>query len=256
MTTRVTAKAVRSAVHAALLIAFLFCPVVSQKAQNTTAPNKAHCEGFNVTVTLVKEVLTTQGTKLYEIAYNYEFRERTSVYIRGLGVVQPRGQFKYLTPDLELEFRAATDGEVITKVPLEITLVTAGSPLSDAPDESDFPADWKSGTWNFPTPYPERVMAVLNKHSTLRVLSIGQVNTYLTRYIPLSGLPQHRFAQVAVVVSHPFDAGSNGFTFRVRYLGRERRSGTDWRPLTEELRPHADQFINSLIAEIQAAGSR
>lgn len=256
MTKRVATKAFRSGVCAALLIAFLFCSVVSLKAQHTTAPNKSRCEGFDVSVTLVKEVLTSQETKLYDVAYNYEFKERTSVYIKGLGVVQPRGQFKYLTPDLELEFRAAADGQVITKVPLEITLVTAGSPLTDAPDENEFPSDWKSGTWNSTASYPERVTAVLNRHTTLRVLSIGQVNTYVTRYIPLSGLPNHRFAQVAVVVSHPFDAGANGFTFRVRYLGRERRSGTDWRALTSELTPHADLFVNNLIAEIQAAGSR
>lgn len=253
MTTRVSAKVVISTV---LLLALLFGHAVPHKAQ-TTAPNKAYCEGFNVTVSLVKEVRTSQNTTLYEVAYDYEFKERPSVYIKGLGVVQPRGQFRYLTPDSELEFRtAADDGEVITKVKLEVTVSTAGSPLTDAPDESDFPPDWKGGTWNSSALFPERVTAVLNNYSSLRVLGIGPINSYVTRYIPLTGLPQNRFAEVAVVVSHPFDPNNRNFSFRVRYLGRERRSGTDWRPLTQELRPRADEFVNRLIQEIQAAGSR
>jgi hypothetical protein len=241
----------------ALCLGYLCFPAVAQQANNPSEFNRAEGSDFSVVVTTVKEVRLVQqsvGTTVYEISYEYDFKRRDSIYIMGVGVVKPKGRFKYHTPTLELEFRSAEAGELLARVPLKVTVTTAGSPLDDAPAESEFPQDFLTGTWTSGNTFPEKAMAVLQRRSSIRAMVIDNVNVYLTRYTSLTSA-SGRTAQIAVLVSHPFSQATGRFTFHVRYLGREKRALTEWRALGDDLKQRAEQFIRDLITEIQAASN-
>jgi hypothetical protein len=239
----------------ALLLVLLPLLSVSAQTGDSGTYNRAHGPNFDVNVSAVKPVQLRQPTGVvtqYQITYKYEFKERSSVYIKGLGQAAPKGDFKYVFSKLELEFRSSSGGELLALVPLKVTVVAAAPPV-EVPQESDFSQDFFSGIWASHKTFPEQVTQVLQSHSSIRVFAVDNVSEYITRYMPLTGLTSGTFAEVAVLVSHPFDQAGGRFSYRVRYLGREKRTLTPWRELSPALRQQAEDFVRRLISEINAA---
>jgi hypothetical protein len=95
-----------------------------------------------VDVKSVVKVFLAKDTPGYSIAYEYDFPQRRSVYIRGFGTVPGRGSFRYLTAGTLLEFRDSPTGEVLARVPLQETVIVAARPpLLPTPEVMDFPQD-------------------------------------------------------------------------------------------------------------------
>ena len=71
------------------------------------------------------------------------------MYIRGLGMMDAKGDLKYWTPDSAVEFREAPYGDLIVTVPLEETITFGGPPGVDVdiPEESDFFPVMREGRW-------------------------------------------------------------------------------------------------------------
>src|SRR5262249_25895385 len=99
--------------------------------------NKAHGANYEVNVTSVVEKSTLESKVVYEITYSYEFRGRNTVYVRGLGTIPAKGNFSYLTSDLQLEFLESATGPVLAAVQLEETIQTMSSDSTELPKESD-----------------------------------------------------------------------------------------------------------------------
>src|SRR5438876_9154971 len=58
--------------------------------------NLAQGTDYLVKVDTVKEKTTAENSVVYQITYHYEFEGRTSVYVKGLGSVPPKGKFSYM----------------------------------------------------------------------------------------------------------------------------------------------------------------
>ncbi|HKO99574.1 MAG TPA: hypothetical protein VJU86_21525 [Pyrinomonadaceae bacterium] len=236
-----------------------------KKVQPVT--NKAQGADHSVNVTKVIEKTTPENTIVYQISYDYDFKGRTTVHVKGIGIVPAKGQFSYMTSEPQLEVRESADGPVIAMVQLEETIRTQGSDSTEFPEESKFPTFFRSGSWNAPATFPGAAIKVIQKYfpSGYNPRQTGQVNYYVTTYRNLQvpnpnndSAIQNLRSQVAIVVSQPYDQTTNQFTYRIQFIARDRpRMSTTWRYGSDRHRATemaAQQFIDALIGELGASG--
>jgi hypothetical protein len=238
----------------------------ADEVQTPDAVNKAQEPNYSVKVTKVIERTTPENRVVYQISYDYEFKGRTTVYVKGIGVVPAKGQFSYMTSEAQLEFRESMTGPVITTVQLEETIRTQGSDSTEFPEESKFPNFFRSGTWTQPATFPIATVKVIQKYfpSGYTARQTGQVNSFITTYRNLQ-VPNpnndvnitNLRSQIALVVSQPYDPSGNGFTYRIQFVARDRpRLSTTWRYGDERngaTITAAQVFVDAVIAELETS---
>jgi hypothetical protein len=197
---------------------------------------------------------------VYSLSYDYDFSTATSVYINGIGTVPAKGEFRYFTADTTLQFRDRADGNILKNIQLQETLVVAAKPpLNIIPNERDFEPGFRSFIWNPSRSLIERANAVLGNYFHY-LPRVENSTTYLvTTFTPLQLQSQLQAipAQLALLLSFPYDSRIGEYTFRVQELVQEGR------PLSDEFRntnnstiiQAADNFVNKLIEEMRAQGS-
>lgn len=224
--------------------------------------NAAQGADYNVKVrSVIARSSTADNKVVYEITYDYEFKGRDSVYVKGLGTVPAkRGGVTYLTSEPQLEFRGSAGGELIVSVPLQETAATQGGGAADLPQEADFSAAFRTGTWRHPVTFHESASRAIEKYFPFgyEARQKGQVNYYVTTYRNLTIPGGTLRSQIAVMLSQPYDGGAHGFTYRVQFVVRDRpRMSTTWRvgeQVSEQTKSATAEFINSLLAELAGGG--
>jgi hypothetical protein len=204
------------------------------------------------------KVFVATETPALRVAYRYDFRDRQTVYINGLGVVPAHGEFEYLTREPSLQVRDAPNGALLAQVPLKETIIVASRPpLNRVPVEKDFPPNFRSVAWNSSLPLQALLNVVLRKYFSYMPRDDGKVSYVATTFTPLQvdRLPQGSTAQIALLFSFPHDAAAAEYWFRVHSLVEEGRA------LSDETRPTSNQnieeagrkFVDQLINEIKEA---
>jgi hypothetical protein len=237
---------------------FPICFVVAQgdASKSSSAQNAA-----KVDLTSVVRVLLAKDTPGFSIAYDYEFPQRSSVYLKGLGMVPGTGSFRYLTTDTNVEFRDAPGGAILASVPLQETVVVAAKPpLLLTPQNGEFPDSAQTFMWDSSNPLQERAEAVLNKYFHYAPSTDCREMAYLrTTFTPLElkNVGPGVRAQLALLISYPCTPSSGKFPFQIKSLVMEGRSHSDDFRITSDpaIVRSADGFVESLIAEMKAGES-
>jgi hypothetical protein len=229
------------------------------KGQGGGSSIKPIVPGGKVDIKSVVKVFTAKDTPGYSIAYEYDFQQRSSVYVEHLGTVPAKGSFRYISTDKQLEFRDGANGEVLATVPLQETVIVAAKPpLMEIPDESQFPGASQTLTWDSPSSLHERANTVLAKFFRYDPRSDKGVVYLRTTFTPLQlkSVPEGVTAQVALLLSFPDQPEAGKYSFRIQSLVREGRTHSDeFRPTSNpEVVHSADLFVSNLIAEMKASG--
>jgi hypothetical protein len=240
----------------ALAIVWLPCLLRAQQTQIPPRSFGAESTGF-VNIKSLVAISSPLGS-LRSVAYSYKFPGRESIEIKGLGIVSATGSHQYLTDTSRIEFRDPNTKEVVLTVPLEKPLRVMGRDELSMPLESQFPKFSRVARWNQPGPFAERLATVLNRYfpSGFLVSESNRVNTVLTSYRSLEGVPEPEHGRVAVIVEQDPDQAPAGLQFRIRFTAQERRSHTDWRGISSEtVKRSAEEFVGRLLEELQKGGN-
>jgi len=211
----------------------------------------------NVQVRSVVKVFLKNEAPGYSIAYDYNFPERTSVWVKDLGVVPAKGSFRYVSNGSRLEFRDGPDGKVLASVPLKETVIVAAQPpVLGLPDETSFPEDFQAFTWDSRLSLQERANSVLNKAFRYHPRRDKEVTLLKTTFTPLQApnVATGITAQIALLLSFPYDADSNKYSLHVQTLVMEGRTHSDkFQPTSNPIiLRSADDFVRSLIDQMKA----
>jgi hypothetical protein len=223
-------------------------------------PSPAQEASGNVSVS-VATFRSTNREVVYKIGYRYEFPGRESVFIENIGLVPAKGRLTYFSYDSNLIFRESSSGRILIMVSLlgpEVHTSVVSGP--DFPDASEFSKSYRTGRWTSSTSFQSIANDLLNKTflSGYRAYSANNVNYLQTTYTPLRDLPPNLLAQIAVLVSHPYNPGNKQFEYHVQFVVREKRiqSGS-WRyEIGEDSRKSAEQFISQLISKLEESGRK
>ena len=213
----------------------------------------------NVTIESVTKVYVAQNVQAYLVSFSYDFGMVPSVHLRGLGVLPPRGAYHYISKEMELEFLDSRSGSVLERVPMgETAVVAAKPPLNEIPPDSIFKKEGiHSFTWDAAIPLMERVNLVFGKYFLYSPHEDKQLIYLATTY---TSLPLNRqllengvLAQIALLVSFPYDPTSGKYSFHIQYLLKEGRSlSDDFRPTSNmEIVKAANDFVGNLVNEMQ-----
>jgi len=215
-----------------------------------------------VLVRTVVKVLLSPDVPGYAIAYEYDFPNRQSVYIKGVGTVPAHGVFRFVTADKELEFRDGPAGRVLKTVPLqETTVVASKPPRLDLPSIDDFPRDFQSFIWDSPKVLQERAQIVLGKYFHIATgadcRKDAETESLITTFVPLdlkNAVPGAT-AQVALLVSFPCQPKSDKYAFQVKSRVMEGRTHSDEARSTRnpDIVKSADDFVRSLVVEMRVS---
>ncbi len=202
------------------------------------------------------KVMVARDTPALRVSYQYDFPNRQTVCINGLGVVPAHGEFEYLTREASLQVRDAPNGAILAETPLkETVIVAARPPLNRVPAEKDFPADFRSDTWSSSAPLQDRLNVVLRKYFSYMPSDDSKVSYLATTFTPLQvdKLPAGSTAQVPLLISFPHDATPGKYWFRVHSLVEEGRLLSDQtRPTSNEnIQKAAAKFVDQLMNEIR-----
>jgi hypothetical protein len=216
--------------------------------------NEAESAGYSVKVAFVQPKPTEKGRTFYAITFSYDFKGRKSINIKGLGQAPPKGQFSYLSTEDHLEFQD-TVGRAVVTVPLKVTKAPEGG-STDMPTESDFKPFFLSESRPDATGFHLRAQSVLNSlfPSGYAVRQSGGISYYMTTYRPLEGLPENLRGQVAVMISHPYDASGDRFNFRVQFVARQKpKKSGEWQyELPDDTRRMVEELVKRLTADLRA----
>ncbi len=204
------------------------------------------------------KVFVGTDTPALRVVYRYDFRDRQTVYINGLGMVPAHGEFEYLTREPSLQVRDAPGGALLAEVPLKETIVVAArAPLNRVPAEKDFPPDFRSDAWTSQHSLQERLNVVLRNYFSYMPHDDSKVSSLATTFTPLQvdKLPLGSTAQIALLISFPHDVTAGKYWFRVHSLLEEGRTlSNETRPTSNEIIQKAGaKFVDQLINEIRAA---
>ena len=223
-------------------------------------PGHIHAQtSTRVTLDSVEKVFISENHPAYLVSFSYDFSITSTIYIKGLGVVPAKGRYQYLSDAQALEFRDPATNSELEKVPLKETIYKAAKPpLNEVPGQKDFSPGFRSFTWELPTPLQERANEVLARY----FLYLPQENnrlTYLTTtYAPLalskklsdSGV----MAQLALLLSFPYDPTTGKYSFHIQYAAKEGRALSDeLRPTSnDEILKAANDFVDKIVAEMKS----
>ena len=221
------------------------------------SPQSSAAESLQgVHIRSVVKVFLKDGTPGYSVAYDYNFPERDSVYIKDLGIVPAKGSFHYVSEESQLEVRENADGKILVQLPLKETVIVASKPpVLGVPDEDAFPDVYQSYMWDSSRSLQERANYVLNKAFRYHPHFEKGVTQLKTTFTPLpeSMLAAGTTAQVALLLSFPFDPQSGKYSLHVQSLVMEGRTHSDRYELTSNpaILHSADDFVRGLIAEMK-----
>jgi len=224
--------------------------------------NVVHTQEYDVKVLrVVAAEVSESGSPVHLVEYEYEFRGRSQVNIRGLGDVSAKGRLEYFTFDPHIEFRDAVAGKTIAIVPLQETIVFGGPGLTvDFPKDTELSPTIREGVWTEPmSSFHDNATRVLARYfpSGIAAQEQDKVESYKTQYKQMDGLRDHNvIGEVAVLVSHPFRTEKARFYFHVQYAVRESRTKSpEFHPASREVITAAEDLIDRLIKELQKTGS-
>jgi hypothetical protein len=256
-----------------ILGAFLLVPSQSSNSTGQVGPSKneaqisqtknaAHAPEYDVNVLSVSPVKRSLSSDpLYFVEYDYEFRGRKQVYIRGVGSVSAKGTLEYFVFDPQIEFRESRDGRPLVTVQLDEIIVFGGPPpAGNFPDDTEFSPTVREGIWSEPgVSFHDNAAEVLAKYfpSGYAVEQKDSLDSYKTQYREMPGLADpNLIGEVAVLVSHPFKSEKGKFYFHVRFAVRETRvKSSTFHPPSREVVDAAEDLIGKLTKELQRAGS-
>jgi hypothetical protein len=222
-------------------------------------PHVALSEQGSVKVERVAKVFIANGKPALAVSYQYSFPAVTVIHISGLGVVPATGTFRYISGDTNLEFSDVDTGKIIMTQPLlETAIVSAKAPLTEVPNIESFPIAYKAFTWRSQKSLQSIANAVLGNYFRYLPNERDHIVFFETTYapVPSPGLSSNVLAQVALLLSFPYDSDGEKYSFRVQSILREGRSHSDDFRATDnpQITKAADAFVDGLMAEMQRAG--
>jgi hypothetical protein len=229
----------------------------------TVSTNNATGPRVYVQVDSVSKVFIAKDSPAYLISYNYAFGYYSTVYLQGLGAVPAKGSFVHLVKDLQLDFRDSLDGPRIVTVPLQPTVIVAAKPpLNEVPGENQFPSSYRSFTWGLPISLQERANVVLGHYFHYLPHENDKLTYLATTYTPLSINKKLSdsgvLAQVALLLSFPYDPETGKYSFHVQSLVKEGRALSDTFQSTNnpDIVRAADGFVDKLVAEMKVGQTK
>jgi hypothetical protein len=238
-------------------LSFLFLGSVTWAQTGTVRPVVPP----GVKIGSVTKVFVAKDSPAYLVSYSYNFEKLHSVYIEGIGIVSGKGSFQYLSTAQELEFRDPTTDAVLERVPLkETAAVAAKPPLNEVPTENQFPPGYRSYTWELPISLQDRANTVLAKYFNYQPHENDKLTYLATTYTPLvldKKLTEKGIqAQVALLLSFPYDSGAGKFSFHIQYLAKEGRALSDELRLANngEILAAAKDFVDGIVAAMKSKG--
>jgi hypothetical protein len=210
----------------------------------------------NVKLNAAVEVPTDDGI-VYRITLEYNFPNRGTVYVDGVGTVSAQGRLTYLCSGDEIRFLDSFGGATLRIVKIEDPTQFMGGDAPDLPRESDFPEGYRQGRWAGDRPFVMVALAVLDRFfpSGYRAYRRAEEQHFLTMFATLPGMSERVRAQVAVLVSLPANADPTNAAFTVRFSARERRSHSDWRKqLDDKTQAAVQSFVSGIVKALESGG--
>jgi hypothetical protein len=231
---------------------FLFvCPAQPQSPAPAQQASRIKLES-------VAKVLIANDTPAYLVSYSYDFDKMPNVYIKGLGVVPSKGSYQYISREQELEFRDPTTNAVLERVPIQETMVVAAKPpLNQIAGDNQFSQAYRAYSWEQPTPLQERANTVLAKYFNYLPRENNKLTYLATTYtqLPLDKKFTDRgvLAQVALLLSFPYDPTTGKYSFHVQYSAKEGRALSDELKSTnnEDILRAANEFVDKIVSEMK-----
>lgn len=214
-----------------------------------------------VNINRALKVLVAKGIPGLSIDYEYDFAGRSQVHIDGLGIVPASGHFQYVTTNTELIFSevGTTSGAVLLRIPLHPTLsVAAKPPLTEIANITEFPLAFSA----YPSsasapPLPIRMNAVLGQHFRYRPFESDGRTFIVTTFapLPLRGVREGVVAEIALLLSFPYDRDTGQYNFHIQSLIREGRTHSDdFRPTTDDtIVSAARAYVDGIAKELGVA---
>jgi hypothetical protein len=233
-------------------------------AQSSPLPqNQASGEGYHIEVRRVIKHGAPGTAPLFEITFDYEFQNRSSIYVPGLGLAPAKGSFSYKIAEDRLEFMDGPNGRVIKAMTPVPTSAEMGVDSTDTPKQSDFAATARVDYWKTPlTGFPGTAAAVIQKYFPFGyvVQAIGNTNFYITHYRTLQTSDVQLRSQIALMISQPYAISADRLEYHIQIIARDRprlsptqRYGDDRSPLTLDA---ATKFVDQFIADLGNAGGQ
>ena len=245
---------------------FLFFCIVSSlvsvsQSQAQTQPHAAGGEAATPRAKIVSaaKVLIAKNRPAYLVSFSFDFDNSPSIYIKGFGVVSSKGTYQYISTEPELQFCDPTTGAVLERLPIEeTTVVAAKPPLNEIPGDNEFSQGIHSYTWELPVSLQERANAVLAKYFIYSPHENNKLTYLATTYTPL---PLNKkladdgvLAELALLLSFPYDPASGKYSFHVQYSTKEGRALSDELRQTDnpEILQAANNFVDKIVAAMKA----
>jgi hypothetical protein len=128
------------------------------------------------------------GKRALAISYQYQFPDRETVHIKGLGSVPAKGSFAYITESPSLVFEDMPNGAVVATVDLKETVaVAARPPPNEIPDESEFDLAFRAFPWGSKDSLARKANTVLAKYFAYQPREVDNVTEFLTTFAPFDG---------------------------------------------------------------------
>jgi hypothetical protein len=194
------------------------------------------------------------GSPLYSLSYSYDFKTKESVYVKGLGPVPPTGKFSYVTPESSLTIHNADFSKVLYSA---TPPAVPGGFTIEVADESAFSSAGRDQRWSQQRSFVQTATDVLNNQGFI-YLPYERSPLYFLRtsYVTLGKLPRHIKAQVAVLLSQPYNPQQKEFSFRVQIAVRERLAKEEkWTAPSDETLQTSERWLEELIKKLVQAGS-
>jgi hypothetical protein len=215
-------------------------------------PNKAQGSDYTVEARRVKPI-PSDPAPLFEVEFTYEFRKRSSVRLKGVGLLPAAGTYSFIVAEPTLVFEDPAGNWTVT-VPLKPTTAPEGG-APELPEPKAFPEQGLNDSSPAPDLFTAVVLTVLNRHFRAGY-TINQENgqTYFrTTYADVSGMPPKRDGQIALLISFPSDAPAGAVPFRVQYLARVKptKSDTYDNNIDAASQKAVDAFLSTVISELK-----
>lgn len=191
----------------------------------------------------------------YKISYTYDFKKTDNVYVKGFGLVPPKGTFSYVTDDPTLTVHDAGFEKVLYRATPEVMRVDYQIEIAD---ESAFSAAGREERWTSELSFVPIATSVLNALGFL-YSPYERRPLYFVRssYVALKDLPRNVRGEVAVLLSQPHSPRDKGSSFRVQMALRERRVKEErWTTqVAEETAQKASSLMNEVIRKLLEQGA-
>lgn len=194
----------------------------------------------------------------YAVSFSYRFAGKGPVFIKGVGKVPAEGTLTYVTPYKSIEVMAADKSTVLAILPLSETAISQGYEVDDYPAKNDVPSTYQIGTWSGAGSFPLAVLEVASKYFLFGAIAQqeGGINRYKTQYRTLDISDPQTRAQIALIVTQPYDEKGGRFVYHLTSVVRDRpRMSNTYRygnEVDSGTQSAAQKFIDSFMADLTA----